>query len=130
MVFWPSLNKDIEKECTSCSVCNSMKHHQQKEPLKQHDIPEIPWSIVATDLFEWNGQHYLVLVDSYSGWFEVDLSNINHRDYKIKETLLSTRQSPKSDHRQRNSVFKSTIQELRKYLGLHTCNKQPRISAI
>lgn len=35
--------------------------------------PEFPWSIVATDLFEWNGQHYLVLVDSYSGSFEIDL---------------------------------------------------------
>ena len=24
-------------------------------------------------IFEWNGQHYFVLVDSYSGWFEIDL---------------------------------------------------------
>lgn len=63
VVFWPSMNKDIEKECASCSVCNGMKQHQQKEPLKLHDTPELPWSIVATDLFEWNGQlvEYLVL---------------------------------------------------------------------
>ncbi|XP_051984856.1 uncharacterized protein K02A2.6-like [Xyrauchen texanus] len=72
IVFWPSLTKDIEKEVLSCSVCNSMRPHQQKEPLHLHDIPELPWSSVATDIFEWNGQHYLVLVDSYSGWFEID----------------------------------------------------------
>lgn len=29
--------------------------------------------MVATDLFEWHGQQYSVLVDSYSGWFEIDL---------------------------------------------------------
>lgn len=73
IVFWPSLTKDIEKEVLSCSVCNSMKPHQQKEPLHLHHIPDLPWSSVATDIFEWNGQHYLVLVDSYSRWFEIDL---------------------------------------------------------
>lgn len=73
IVFWPSMSKDIESETTSCSVCNSTKPHQQKEPLKLQPIPDLPWSTVATDMFEWNGQHYLVLVDSYSGWFEIDL---------------------------------------------------------
>lgn len=73
IVFWPSMNKDIEREHTSCSVCNSMKWHQQKERLKLYDTPELPWLIVATELFKWNGQHYLVLVDSFSGWFEIDL---------------------------------------------------------
>lgn len=73
IVFWPSLTKDIENKVLSCSICNSLKSHQQKEPLHLHHIPDLPWSTVATDIFEWNGQHYLVLVDSYSGWFEIDL---------------------------------------------------------
>ncbi|KAJ8332978.1 hypothetical protein SKAU_G00418740 [Synaphobranchus kaupii] len=73
IVFWPSMAKDIERETLSCSICNSTKPHQQKEPLKLHPVPDLPWSMVATDIFEWNGQHYLVLVDSYSGWFEIDL---------------------------------------------------------
>ncbi len=33
----------------------------------------MPWSTVATDMFKWRGQNYLVLVDSYSGWYEIDL---------------------------------------------------------
>ena len=73
VVFWPSMSKDIERETLSCSVCNSTKPHQQKEPLKLHPVPDLPWSTVATDIFAWNGQQYLVLVDSYSGWFEIDL---------------------------------------------------------
>uniref|UniRef100_A0A669EUY2 Gypsy retrotransposon integrase-like protein 1 n=1 Tax=Oreochromis niloticus TaxID=8128 RepID=A0A669EUY2_ORENI len=73
IVFWPFMSRDIEQTVTSCSVCNSTKPHQQKEPLHLHDVPDLPWSTVATDIFEWHCQHYLVVVDSYSGWFEIDL---------------------------------------------------------
>jgi hypothetical protein len=38
--------------------------------MKSLPIPTLPWSIVASDLFEWEGNDYLVLVDSYSGWWE------------------------------------------------------------
>lgn len=65
--------QDIDNATLSCSVCNSTKPHQQKEPLKPHPVPDLPWSIVATDILEWNGKRYQVLVDSYSGWYEVDL---------------------------------------------------------
>ena len=56
----------------ACGVCNSLRPHQQKEPLKLHTVPDLPWSLVATNVFEWMTHHYLVLVDSYSGWFEID----------------------------------------------------------
>lgn len=72
IVFWPSMSKDTERETSSCSVCNSTKPHQQKEPLKLHPVLDLPWSTVVTDIFDRNGQHYLALVDSYSGWFEID----------------------------------------------------------
>lgn len=71
-VFWLSLTKDIENKVLSCSSCNSLKPHQQKEPFHLQCIPDIPWSPVAKDIFEWNGQHYVALVNSYSGWFEID----------------------------------------------------------
>lgn len=73
IVFWPTMTKDIEEEVQACSVCNSTKPHQQKEPLHLHPVPELPWSTVAADIFDWRNQQYLVLVDSYSGWFEIDL---------------------------------------------------------
>ncbi|KAL7865172.1 hypothetical protein SRHO_G00104190 [Serrasalmus rhombeus] len=73
IIFWPNMSTNITEELLSCAVCNSTKSHQQKEPLQLHAIPDLPWSIVATDIFEWHGKHYQVLVDSYSGWFEIDL---------------------------------------------------------
>jgi hypothetical protein len=54
IMFWPEMSKEIEQIVSNCSVCNSMKKHQQKEPIKQHPIPEVPRSIVAMDIFEWN----------------------------------------------------------------------------
>jgi hypothetical protein len=67
--------KDIETMLASCSVCNATKAHLQKEPLKLHDIPDLPWSTIATDVFEWQSNYYLVVVDSYSGWYEVEQIN-------------------------------------------------------
>ncbi len=69
------MNEDIEKFVRTCSVCNSCKPHQQREPMKMHDVPERPWSLVATDLFQWNGTDYMVATDSFSGWFEINELN-------------------------------------------------------
>lgn len=80
-VFWLTITQDIDNFVQSCSICNALKPHQQKEPLHLHEIPELPWSVVATDIFDWNSQQYLVLVDSYSGWFEINsLTNISSQN--------------------------------------------------
>ena len=70
ILYWPGMSEDIERLVRTCSVCNSCKPHQQREPLKLHNISERPWSLVATDLFYWNGTDYVVVTDSFSGWFE------------------------------------------------------------
>lgn len=91
--YWPTLSNDITREILSCAVCNSTKPHQQKEPLHLHPIPDLPWSVVAADIFNWHGKHYQVLVDSYSGWFEVDL----HSDLTTS-TVISKRKRHFSVH--------------------------------
>lgn len=73
--FWPLVNRAIETAIAACSVCNSLKPHQQKKPLKLHTVPDLLWPIVTTDIFEWKSHYYLMLVDSYSGWFEIDQLN-------------------------------------------------------
>ncbi|KAL0162893.1 hypothetical protein M9458_042289, partial [Cirrhinus mrigala] len=80
-VFWLTMTQDIDNFVQSCSICNALKPHQQKEPLHLHEIPELPWSVVAADIFDWNSQQYLVLVDSYSGRFEVNpLRNLSSQN--------------------------------------------------
>ena len=44
--------------------------------MLMHEIPSRPWAIVASDLFHWHDQWwFLVLVDSYSGWIEMNSLN-------------------------------------------------------
>lgn len=70
LVYWPTMSKDIEQLISSCTICNTTKPHQTKEPLKSYRTPSLPWEIIGVDLFHWNGLDYLALGDSYSGWFD------------------------------------------------------------
>ena len=70
IVFWTTMTQDIESHVSRCSVCNSTKAHQQKEPLMSYPTPTVPWETVGVDLFQWNGTHYVAIGDSYSTWFD------------------------------------------------------------
>ena len=36
------------------------------------DIPVYPYQVVGTDLFHWNGQEYIIVVDYYSRLWEIE----------------------------------------------------------
>ena len=72
IIYWPGMDSDINDALLTCQICQTSRNHQQKEPLLSYPVPSQPWSIVATDMFQWRSLTYLVTVDSYSGWFELD----------------------------------------------------------
>ena len=72
ILFWPGLAQDIQDAVNKCSVCNSLKSHQPKESLKPHIVPDRPWQMVGTDMFEFESRTYLATVNYYSGFFELD----------------------------------------------------------
>ena len=72
-LFWPGMDKELEQLVKSCSVCNQNKPQQPSEPLKPHPTPSRPWQRIGFDIFTFNGKNYLISVDFYSGWFEIDL---------------------------------------------------------
>ena len=65
-VYWPGINKDIPKQYHSCKTCIKHSKSQRCEPLQSHPTPELPWHIVATDLFKIRNSKYLLVVDYYS----------------------------------------------------------------
>lgn len=71
--FWPDMSKQITEFISKCSICNSYKPDQQKEPLVCYEIPSRPWQSISADLFELHGFDYLVTTDRYSNFFEVDV---------------------------------------------------------
>eukprot|EP00731_Ephydatia_muelleri_P001018 Em0001g1018a len=64
------LNKEITEMVEKCDACQNYQYSNQKEPMVQGQIPEGPWDMVATDLFQWDGADYLLIVDYYSRFIE------------------------------------------------------------
>lgn len=54
------------RSCTKC--CKDRP--QAPEPLIPSIFPTLPWQRVATDLFDWKGSKYLLIVDYYSRYIE------------------------------------------------------------
>ncbi|PFX12279.1 Uncharacterized protein K02A2.6 [Stylophora pistillata] len=44
---------------------------RQKEPLLPSSVPDLPWEMAASDIFTFEGEHYLLLVDYYIKFIEV-----------------------------------------------------------
>ena len=72
VVFWPGMAAQIEDTVSSCPTCAMYQRNNPREPLLPHPTPSHPWEKVGTDLCELNGRHYLVMVDYYSNFIEVD----------------------------------------------------------
>ena len=52
--------------------CASYSTGQQKETLLSNDVPGLPWAKISTDLFDIDHKSYMVTIDYYSGFFEID----------------------------------------------------------
>jgi len=75
-VYWPGMNAALKDYMGSCEICLKFRHEQQKEPMMSHELPERAWEVVSTDIFELKGHHFIIAVDHYSDFFEMErLSN-------------------------------------------------------
>ncbi|XP_062508146.1 uncharacterized protein K02A2.6-like [Corticium candelabrum] len=72
-MYWPGMEARIREFVNQCAVCRSMDMKQQKEPLQQHPVPPRPWVKLGADLFELDGQAFLITVDYYSNFAELDV---------------------------------------------------------
>jgi len=78
IVFWINMRADITSYVEHCSTCQRYRHANRKKSLINRTIPSYPFEVVASDLIEESGHQYLLIVDSYSGWFDfVKLSSVN-----------------------------------------------------
>ena len=90
VIFWPGMQAQIADTVSRCAICNTYRRQNRKEPMIGHDLPERPWQKVATDIFELDGEHYLVVVDYYSNFIEVSKLNTttSQADINICQTAI------------------------------------------
>ena len=48
------------------TLCQELENCNRKEPLIPHDTPMAPWKKLGTDLFEVDGEHFLLICDYFS----------------------------------------------------------------
>ena len=75
LVFWPSMNKDIQEAVERCEVCAEYQPRNVQQPMQTHKIPSRPWSRLSCDLFSLKSKDYIVLVDTYSDFIEASQLN-------------------------------------------------------
>ena len=71
IMFRPKTSQDIENLISKCAVCQEKRNRNQKEPLHPHEVPTRPWSKLAADIFQFENEQYLFIVDYYSEFFEI-----------------------------------------------------------
>ena len=72
-IFWLGMSKEIKQIADNCITCKNLKPNNQKEFLKQHNEGSHPWKRCGVDLFEVNEKMYLIVVNYFSNFFEIDL---------------------------------------------------------
>ena len=99
-IWWPGLSKQLEELVLNCPECLRAQR-QRPQPLTPTPLPQLPWQKVATNLFEWKQEMYLLVVDYFSRYIEIARLNrpttmevVTHlksifAPHGIPETLIS-----------------------------------------
>ena len=72
-VYWPGMNAEVKEYIAHCETCNKYNTNQHKETLIPHDTGDRPWDKVGVDIFELKNQNFLITVDYFSNFWEVDV---------------------------------------------------------
>ena len=71
-VWWPCLDKDIEKKVLHCHTCQSNQHSPSKAPLYPWEWPKDPWRHLHIDYAgPFKNCMFLVVIDAHFNWLKV-----------------------------------------------------------
>ena len=61
-MYWPGIMNTIKDSISTCKVCLTFSDKQQCEPYCADTVMR-PWSYLSLDNFEFQGQHYIMILD-------------------------------------------------------------------
>ena len=82
IMYWPQMHNDLIRTVKEFNICHEDQPAQSAEMVMPHPVPTTPWQSVSSDCFELNNDHYVVLVDSYSGYTDfAQLKNMSRKAF-------------------------------------------------
>ncbi|UYV61902.1 hypothetical protein LAZ67_1007025 [Cordylochernes scorpioides] len=76
-IFWPGMNQSIKETVEKCKACLAYQPNQTRETFMYHETPILPWNKIGMDIFSIETTQYLITVDYYSSFWELDI--LEHR---------------------------------------------------
>ena len=70
-VWWPQIGIDLKHHVEHCVFCQVNAPAQHAEPLVTTPTPSRPWTHIAADVFHFNNSNWLVTVDLFSRYLEI-----------------------------------------------------------
>ncbi len=76
-VWWPGLDKDVERYIRACKGCQLVAQPTPPEPVCSTELPPGKWQDLAVDLLGPmpTGESLLVVVDYYTRYYEVEITH-------------------------------------------------------
>ena len=85
-VWWPGLDKDIEKSVRQCNACQETQATPPVAPLNPSKWPSRPWARLHLDFAgPFQGKLFLIMIDAYSKWIEAVCTSSTSSTVVIEE---------------------------------------------
>lgn len=89
MVYWFGINADIDKFVAHCNTCSSMIIPHKSDNLSKWIPTTRPFSRIHIDFFYFEHRTYLLIVDSFSKWIEIELMSHGTDKNKVIKKLVA-----------------------------------------
>ena len=86
-MYWPGITDTIKDSISVCKVFLTFSDKQQREPYSADTVMR-PWSYLSLDNFEFQGQHYIIILDTLTKFFVVRAVQSLSMNYTIQILTL------------------------------------------
>ena len=86
-IYWPGITDALKDSISACKVCLTFSDKQQREPYSADTVTRL-WSYLSLDNFEFQGQHYIMILDMSTEFIVVRMVQSLSMNYTIQILTL------------------------------------------
>lgn len=81
--WWPHIDEEIQGYLIRCNLCMAQHKQIPRVYVQSWKPASKPMDRVHTDFFDYAGQIFLIFIDSYSKWLQIELIRHNTAEETI-----------------------------------------------